>query len=155
MPRASLIVPAGELGSGANIWMGGAHSLRGEEIRHESLSAAWLIDTAGDMSPLHRAAASETIACVFVDTEGAPSPFWRIEETVTRAEQAARGDVAFPPEHIYIVCTHGMNRSGLITGLLLGRLGLTADAAIDRIRLHRPGALSNHTFQQILRELHP
>lgn len=148
-------MPAGDLGSRANIWMGGAHSLRGDEIRHESLAAAWLIDTAGDMSPGHRAAASRAIACVFVDTEGAPSPFWRIEQTVAEAAQAARGEAAESPEHIYIVCTHGMNRSGLITGLLLGRLGLRAEEAIGRIRLHRPGALSNHTFQGILRELHP
>jgi hypothetical protein len=83
--------------------MGGAHSLRGVEIRAELLASAWLVDTAGDMPASHRVAASEAIFCVFVDTEDAPSSFWRIEQTVTRLEQAARGDIAAPPDNIYIV----------------------------------------------------
>lgn len=152
-PRASLILEAGERGSRANIWMGGAHSLRGDVIRHEVMATSWLIDTAGDMPAEHRVAASRTISCVFVDTEGAPSPFWRIEQTVDEAVAAALGETIPPPEHIYIVCAHGMNRSGLITGMVLGRLGVGADDAIRRIRHHRPGALSNETFQAILRGL--
>ena len=150
-PRASLILASGELRSRANIWMGGAHSQRGEAILHEALSTSRLIDTAGDMPAEHRAAASRAISCVFVDTEGVPSPFWRIEQTVDEAVAAALGEAAVPPEHIYIVCAHGMNRSGLITGMVLGKLGLKADDAIRRIRHHRPGALSNETFQAILR----
>lgn len=131
--------------------MGGAHSHRGDEIRHEALSASWLIDTAGDMPAEHRAAALRMIACVFVDTEGIPSPFWRIEQTVAHATAAARGESGPAPSDIYIVCQHGMNRSGLVTGLLLQQLGLQPGDAIDRIRRNRPGALSNHTFERLLR----
>ncbi|MEP7215913.1 MAG: protein-tyrosine phosphatase family protein [Anaerolineaceae bacterium] len=150
-PRASLVLTAGELGSRSNIWMGGAHSHRGDEIRHEALGGAWLIDTAGDMPTEHRAAALRMIACVFVDSEGVPSPFWRIEHTVAAAVNAARGESGPVPTDIYIVCQHGMNRSGLVTGLLLQQFGLGAGEAIDRIRLHRPGALSNQTFERLLR----
>lgn len=150
-PRASLVLAAGEYGSRSNIWMGGAHSHRGDEILHEALGECWLIDTAGDMPAEHRAAAARTIACVFVDTEGIPSPFWRVEQTVADAASAARGESGSAPTDIYIVCQHGMNRSGLITGLLLQALGLTPAAAIERIRSHRPGALSNHTFERLLR----
>ncbi|MEP6871985.1 MAG: hypothetical protein ABI939_09065 [Anaerolineaceae bacterium] len=150
-PRASLLLNAGEFSSRSNIWMGGAHSHRGDEIRHEALGEAWLIDTAGDMPAEHRAAALRTIACVFVDSEGVPSPFSRIENAVADAMNAARAESGPAPTDIYIVCQHGMNRSGLVTGLLLQKLGLGADEAIDRIRLHRPGALSNHTFERMLR----
>lgn len=150
-PRASLVLSAGEFGSLSNIWMGGAHSHRGDEIRHEALAGCWLIDTAGDMPSEHRAAALRLIACVFVDTEGVPSPFWRIEQTVADAAGAARGESGPAPTDIYIVCQHGMNRSGLVTGLLLQELGLPPTDAIGRIRRHRPGALSNHTFERLLR----
>ena len=150
-PRASLVLTAGELGSCSNIWMGGAHSHRGDEILHEALGGAWLIDTAGDMPTEHRAAALKMIACVFVDSEGVPSPFWRIEQTVEDAMNAARGESGPAPTDIYVVCQHGMNRSGLVTGLLLRQLGLEAGEAIDRIRRQRPGALSNHTFERLLR----
>lgn len=151
-PRASRVLTAGECGSRSNIWMGGAHSHRGDEIRHDALGEAWLIDTAGDMPSEHRAAALRMIACVFVDTEGVPSPFWRIEQAVAEAMNAARGESGPAPTDIYIVCQHGMNRSGLVTGLLLQALGLGASEAIDRIRRHRPGALSNHTFERLLRQ---
>lgn len=150
-PRASLVLAAGEYGSRSNIWMGGAHSHRGDEILHETLGECWLIDTAGDMPAEHRAAAARTVACVFVDTEGVPSPFWRVEQTVADAASAARGEAGPAPSDIYIVCQHGMNRSGLITGLLLQALGLQPSEAIDRIRRQRPGALSNHTFERLLR----
>ena len=150
-PRASLVLTAGELGSCSNIWMGGAHSHRGDEILHEALGGAWLIDTAGDMPTEHRAAALRMIACVFVDSEGVPSPFWRIEQTVEDAMNAARGESGPAPTDIYVVCQHGMNRSGLVTGLLLRQLGLEAGEVIDRIRRQRPGALSNHTFERLLR----
>ena len=151
MPRASRVLTAGECGSLANIWMGGAQSNRGEEIRHEALAGCWLIDTAGDMPPEHREAAARTIPCVFVDTEGLPSPYWRLEQTVAAAVAAARGESGVAPTDIYIVCQHGMNRSGLVTGLLLQQLGMDAGEAIERIRRERPGALSNHTFERLLR----
>ena len=48
------------------------------------------------------------------------------------------------------MCTHGMNRSGLVTGLILRSLGIGAPEAVDRIRLARPGALSNLHFRDML-----
>jgi protein-tyrosine phosphatase len=49
------------------------------------------------------------------------------------------------------MCSHGMNRSGLVTGLLLRRLGFGADEAIARIRAARRGALSNDSFVDLIR----
>jgi protein-tyrosine phosphatase len=48
------------------------------------------------------------------------------------------------------MCTHGMNRSGLVTGLLLRSLGIEGREAIDRIRMARPGALSNQHFHNMV-----
>jgi hypothetical protein len=43
-----------------------------------------------------------------------------------------------------------MNRSGLVAGLLLRELGMAGTAAVDRIVLRRPGALSNVAFRTIV-----
>jgi protein-tyrosine phosphatase len=53
---------------------------------------------------------------------------------------------------VYSLCTHGMNRSGLVTGLFLRGLGVDAEEAVALIRAARPGALSNESFVRLLRE---
>jgi protein-tyrosine phosphatase len=45
------------------------------------------------------------------------------------------------------MCQHGMNRSGLVTGLLLRGMGVAPREAVDRIRAVRPGALANDHFR--------
>jgi hypothetical protein len=43
-----------------------------------------------------------------------------------------------------------MNRSGLLTGLLLRELGLSGTLALERILGARPGALSNEAFRRLV-----
>jgi hypothetical protein len=47
-------------------------------------------------------------------------------------------------------CGMGLNRSGLMAGLILTSLGMPGPAAIDRIRERRPGALYNDRFAEYL-----
>ncbi len=147
LPRASLVVRAGELPSiAANVWMGGAHTLVGESIDVESLTTAWLLDCAGDMPHGHRTAAARWIACVFPDLDGYPVRFERIQELVVEAAGAVRHGHA----DLYVVCQQGMNRSGLVTGLVLRELGMEGNEALERILAARPGALSNQAFRRLV-----
>src|SRR5262245_2784638 len=50
-------------------------------------------------------------------------------------------------------CGMGYNRSALIAGLILNKLGMSGESAIDRIRERRPGALLNDIFAEYLRTL--
>lgn len=55
---------------------------------------------------------------------------------------------------VLVTCAAGRNRSGLVTGLLLHELyNLSGDTAISIIQGKRPGALSNDSFVEFLREL--
>lgn len=56
---------------------------------------------------------------------------------------------------VRISCLAGLNRSALVMGVVLLRLGLSPDAALTRIRWKRASAftLSNELFVQILRTL--
>lgn len=146
------MLAAGEADNPATeVWMGGAHSLIGETL-DAAISRSWVVDCAGDMPTAHRTSAGLWVACVFADIDGPLSPSLRLEEVVERASFAVRTP-ASAPERIYVMCTHGMNRSGLVTGLLLRALGIEGREAIDRIRLARPGALSNQHFHNLV--LHP
>jgi len=66
---------------------------------------------------------------------------------VAGAMSPANGEA---PRDVFVVCQHGMNRSGLVAGLLLRELGLTGEDAVARIVSARPGALSNQTFRRLL-----
>lgn len=129
--------------------MGGAHSLTGEPLHVTALGHAWLVDCAGDLPPTYRAAAAEHFACVFSDLEVLTLPSRHILPLVDRLA-ASLTDGTNAPASLYVMCTHGMNRSGLLTGLLLRRLGLAPEAAIERIRRARPGALSNESFRRFI-----
>ncbi|WP_322819198.1 hypothetical protein [Tepidiforma sp.] len=149
-PRASLVAPPGAIATlHAAIWMGGAHSLLGQPLQPTALATAWLVDCAGDMPQPYRQTAALHIPCVFADLEAHALPTRHILPTVELLA-AAITDPATSPTAVYIMCTHGMNRSGLLTALLLRQLGLDADTAIARIRAARPGALSNRSFLEIL-----
>lgn len=147
-PHASLVLRRGEVpGLVADIWMGGAHSHVGSPMEADHLPKSWVIDCAGDMPAGHRAAAGRWVACVFADIDGPPMHYDRIEDSVRAAAAAVREGSA---ESVYIVCTHGMNRSGLLTGLLLRALGVQGEAAVAHILAARPGALSNQAFRKLV-----
>ena len=50
-------------------------------------------------------------------------------------------------------CGMGFNRSALIAGLILVRLGMSGPEAVKRLRARRPGALFNETFAAHLESL--
>ena len=117
----------------------------------EALGEAWILDAAGEMPAALRGAALLWAPCVFPDIDGSPSREERIHALVARAVAAIRGGEA--PSAVYTVCQHGMNRSGLLAGLLLRELGMEGDQVVALIREKRPGALSNQAFvRMILRE---
>jgi protein-tyrosine phosphatase len=151
VPRASLVLAAGEADNPrTEVWMGGARSFIGDHVSESLVAASWLVDCAGDMPAAHRTAAGLWVACVFVDHDGPLPPSLRLDQVVAAAAQAARGEHPDPPRRIYVMCTHGMNRSGLVTGLILRSLGIDGRDAVERIRLARPGALSNVHFRDML-----
>jgi hypothetical protein len=153
LPRVSVVLPAGAAGNASAIWMGGARALRGEELHAAALASAWLVDAAGDMPHEHRQAVARLVHCVFADSEEVPPGFVRIQETVRTLALAARA--ADAPDHIYIVCAQGLNRSGLLTGLVLRELGLPGEDAVARIRAARAGALANHAYERLIHEARP
>lgn len=147
--RASQLVAAGELaGLRANIWMGGSHSHVGELVSAAPLQNSWIIDCAGVMPAWYREQVGRWVACVFEDVESRPSRLWHIEEVANEAAAAVASESG--PSDIIIVCQHGMNRSGLMSGMLLKAMGFAGDDAVSRIMERRPGSLSNLTFRQIL-----
>jgi len=50
-------------------------------------------------------------------------------------------------------CTMGFNRSALMAGLILTKLGYDGPAAVARLRERRPGALYNERFAEYLSSL--
>jgi len=149
--RASLVLPAGQaLNRTTELWMGGAHSLVGDLLTVETAPNSWIVDCAGDMDPVLRTAAGEWLACVFADHDGPLTASMRIETVVSQAVSVVRDGNGRAPERIYVMCQHGMNRSGLVSGLIMRALGVDGREAVDRIRLARPGALSNDYFRNML-----
>lgn len=151
LPRASLIAMAGEL-CGPGIWMGGARTQRGNEIRIESIDQSWVIDCAGDMPREYREQAGRWLARVFADIEERPPGFDAIRAMISDVARTVGHGGGGGPEHLYVVCQHGMNRSGLVAGLLLREFGVGGDEAVERICRARPGALSNHVFRRLVLE---
>lgn len=154
-PHASLLVAPGELpGLRASIWMGGAHSHVGTEITPAAATRAWFLDCAGDMPALYRQASRRWIQNVFADLDHRPPNLHFIEQNVRDMAMAVQhpvhGGVHAPPDDVYILCQHGMNRSGLVSGLLLRALGMTGDDALRRITARRVGSLSNLAFRDIV-----
>jgi len=50
-------------------------------------------------------------------------------------------------------CGMGFNRSALVAGRILHRLGMPGPAVIERLRERRPGALFNEVFAEHIRSL--
>ncbi len=148
IPRASLLAPGGEL-SAAAIWMGGAQTAHGVPIDLHSVTAAWVIDCAGDMPPAFRAGAARWFSRVFPDLDAVPPSLAAIRDLAREvADALLRNDSV--PANLYVVCQHGMNRSGLVAGLVLRELGLQGAETVERIVTARPGSLSNQAFRHIV-----
>ena len=146
-PRANVLAAPGEL-TAAGIWMGGAHSSFGHPITLGSIDSAWVIDCAGDMPLDYRNRAGRWFARVFADLDAVPSAMDAIRELASNVATALATDDA--PDHLYIVCQYGMNRSGLVSGLILRELGLPGTETVSRILAARPGALSNQAFRRLV-----
>ncbi|HTM57921.1 MAG TPA: dual specificity protein phosphatase family protein [Candidatus Udaeobacter sp.] len=54
---------------------------------------------------------------------------------------------------VLIHCGLGLNRSPLLAGMALSRLGWSGPAAVERLRERRPGALFNETYCDFLMNL--
>ena len=148
VPRASLVLAAGELpGVGTEVWMGGAHSVAGDPWVESTLARSWVIDCAGEIDRSYRSMTGNWLACVFPDLDGPLATSNRVAEVVRESLDALSRPLDDAPERLYVMCQHGMNRSGLVTGLILRGLGVPPREAVDRIRAVRPGALANDAFR--------
>jgi hypothetical protein len=97
---------------------------------------------------------------VFADVESVPHSYLRLTALAQDVAACLRGanDTLSPgwshpteaPPRLYVMCQQGMNRSGLVTGLILRALGVPAERAVEAI-VTRPGALTNHTFARLVR----
>lgn len=160
MPRASRIELPVSLTVTAELWMGGAHSAFGDAVHAGDLEDAWVLDLANDMPDDYRAAVSLLLHRVFGDTEEVPSAYARIESLARSLAACLMGrdgegsweHPQVPPRRLYVMCSQGLNRSGLVTGLILRALGLSGEEALAAVQRHRPGALNNLTFAGLVRE---
>ena len=160
MPRASRIDLPVSLSVTAELWMGGAHSAFGDAVHAGDLADAWVLDLANDLPDDHRTAASLLLHRVFGDTEEIPSAYARIEALARslaaclmgRADGDGWEHPPEPPRRLYVMCSQGLNRSGLVTGRILRALGLSGEEALAAVQRHRPGALNNLTFAELVRE---
>jgi hypothetical protein len=153
-PRASRIRHARALELPCEIWMGGSDSIVGEPVTIPDLASSIVVDCAGDLAEPLRDRCGLYVPRVFMDAEVRPFSYSRLAQLVHGLALVAGGAPA-PADlagdeaslsRIYIFCQYGMNRSGLITGMLLRALGVETEDALAAIRRARPGALSNHTF---------
>ena len=158
-PRASRIPILGRDDCATELWMGGADSLHGDPIAPEDLRDAWVIDLAGDMPEEHRAACACWLPRVFADVEQVPQSYAELcalAESIAACITGAPRDDGWPhpdapPRRVYVMCQQGMNRSGLLAGLILRALGVSADDALTAIAT-RPGALTNRTYAELIRQ---
>ncbi len=148
-PRASLVAIGGELCEAA-ILMGGAHTLHGNDVRLDGIERAWVVDVAGEMPLAYRAAAGKWFVRVFPDLDGEIPALPRLRDLAAEVARDLRAADGYGPDRLLVMCHHGMNRSGLVTGLVLRELGLSGDEAVSRIVRARPGSLSNHAFRTIV-----
>jgi hypothetical protein len=139
--------------------MGGANSLHGELLVPDELCDAWLIDLAGELPDEYRSACAHWLPRVFADIEAVPQHFDRLDALARSLAACMSGDTHAdgwphphePPRRLYVMCQQGMNRSGLLTGLILRALGVSTEDALAAIA-SRPGALTNQTYLRLLHE---
>lgn len=78
-----------------------------------------------------------------------------LASTKAEANRIAESVAAFIRTRVKVLvsCSHGFNRSGLVSALTLVRLGLTPDAAIEQVKKarHEYYALTNDLFCRVIR----
>jgi len=157
-PRASRIPVAPRIRIPTEIWMGGANPLQGERLEPDHLKDAWVIDLAGDMPEEFREAAGLWLPRIFTDSETEPANIHSLRSLAGSIAAVLRGEPhdpaaphpPHPPARLFVMCQQGLNRSGLMTGLILRALGHTVEEALAAIATRR-GALNNQTYVRILR----
>jgi hypothetical protein len=158
-PRAVRVPVPDRYGLSCENWIGGAHSASGDVIHPIHLRDAWLVDCARDMPDGHYAASAAVMYRVFSDSEQVPDALARIDALAASLADTLRGVAAGgearehpaePPARLYVMCTQGLNRSGLMTGRLLLAPCLAGDEAVAALRSARPGALNNLTFLRLV-----
>lgn len=135
---------------GAAILMGGAHTMHGNDVRLDGIERAWVVDVAGEMPLAYREAAGKWFVRVFPDLDGEIPMLPRLRGLAAEVARDLRRADGDGPIQLLVMCHHGMNRSGLMTGLVLRELGLSGSEAINRIVAARPGSLSNRAFRAIV-----
>lgn len=153
-PRASLLAIPGDLCAPA-ILMGGAHTPHGNAISLEGLERAWVVDLAGDMPATYRERSGRWFARVFPDLDGDVPALPRLRSLAAELTHEIRNGASADVDRLYVMCQHGMNRSGLMAGLILRELGLSGEEALTRIVAARPGSLSNQAFRAIIEGRRP
>ncbi|MEX2373296.1 MAG: tyrosine-protein phosphatase [Dehalococcoidia bacterium] len=143
-PRATRLVLASMPHVRTQIWMGGVHTMLGDALEEHHLTSAWVVDCAGELPPTMAASARRHLPRVFLDIEAVPSNMDRITAVVREMADSLRGEDA--PERVYVMCKQGLNRSGLVTAMLLRALGVPSAEVVGLVRAARPGALNNVTF---------
>jgi hypothetical protein len=84
----------------------------------------------------------------FLDSEREPLDISKLRRAVLMAYEDWQAG-----KRVLIRCQAGLNRSGIVTALVLMRSGLTAQESIELIRTERdPQCLYNSHFQKFLRE---
>lgn len=79
--------------------------------------------------------------------EGLPN-LTRLDAIGTLGAQLIRGG-----HRILSHCGMGMNRSALVAGVILNKLGVRGPEIVERLRERRPGALFNEVFANYLQSL--
>ena len=72
----------------------------------------------------------------------------RLDAVATLGAELIRGG-----HRVLSHCGMGLNRSALIAGVILNKLGVPGPSAVQRIRERRPGALFNEVFANYLMTL--
>ena len=132
----------------ATILMGGAHTMLGNDVQIDGIERDWVIDVAGEMPAPYRLVAGRWFVRVFPDLDGEIPILPRLRALAAEVARDLRTNEG--PARLLVMCHHGMNRSGLMTGLVLRELGVSGPEAVARIVTARPGSLSNRAFRAIV-----
>jgi hypothetical protein len=81
---------------------------------------------------------------------------WYVASETARAAAAAGAELWRRGAKVLVVCHMGINRSGLVSALILRNItGCSGAQAVAAVKRKRPGALSNRAFVKFLERLAP
>lgn len=153
IPRATLLSLQAHLPEfTAQIWVGGAWADFGQPVELDHVRSARVIDLAGVLPDTYREAARRWTRFVFDDIDAVPASLERLLTIAAESAATLRSEDEASPAQLYVFCQYGMNRSTLLTGLVLRHLGLPGPETVHLLQKHRPGALANDAFRRIVEE---